>query len=430
MAKLQVKANDLKQAIAAVQALTKGMPGAGVGTGDAKCAILRSCDGFSIVSSTDRTTAEVVLPTMSFVAPPAPGDLDEWNGKSDMTASMLVGFANADDVASLMTKLGTADLAVEVARDNHRLVIRCGRSENQFDIVDPRLIPSRFTRFDGGNAKHAYTLSSDQLEWFAATVGELGAMIAPSVSHPGFGSVVFNAYPSKSRPLTISGNSDADGYSVIYTTIIASELDFEMLVPKPLASGFNAFVKALGKTDGDTSFEVVVDNRRVKTLILRNGGYMISVACSADAFPFTATDNILKMAASPAVSARVKYKEINGMLGRTGVSAGAGSITTLEITDGGMLSLVQHDALTTSNVLARDAIELDGLVKFPGQSTEVSTIVRTDVLRKAVATMKQADAFSVSITAENRPGANGKLILEHDYNIAVETAVLMGIRKR
>ena len=288
-AKMKAKAGELKSAMGAVQALSKKLPGGGVGSGDAKCALLFSERGFSLVSSTESTTVEIALPSVECVGEPDPSDLARWDGAADLSDEMLVGFAAEIELHKLLGKYKKDDeLELELDRATHRLFVSRERAENKFDVIDPRMIKSSFNRMHA-DARTAFTLSADQAQWFADTVGVLADYVQTSVQHPGFGCVGLDAKPSADNTLRLSGNSNTNGFSAIYQTVVASAFDFEMLVPKGLAQGLKSFVAEIGTDAGDLDIGVVLEDAkgreaRAKTLVLKTGAYSMS--------PFTSEESI------------------------------------------------------------------------------------------------------------------------------------------
>lgn len=424
--KLEIETKELKQAVSATSALVKKMPSE-LSTGDAKFALLRDTKGFSIVTAFDYFTSSIPLPSVQIVGT-GEEDITVWNEQGNVSENNAIGIVNDGELVSLLSKLtGVKKVTLDIDRSKQVMSISDEAGKHyRFDIRPPKKVMASFFRSISG--EQAFAFSQDDLTWFCSTVSTLGSMIKPSASKPGYGCVCMSALPSAAQALQVSGNSDSDGYSMIYDTPIASKFDFTALIPKITAEGLNAYLTQMGGAAGAVDVHVGVGNDgKASSIAFSGDAFMLSLSCMTDDFPFKALGRIIQMVASPQYEEVFAQDVLKKTVDRLGVFAkGENAVTVVELLDGGMAVLSQKADAISRMIDAKEDCPATSLVTFPQDSTKGSTTVLTGVLKKTLTLFPAKSDIKVGITESGQ--GNGKLALRGDDGTASITAVLLGMR--
>lgn len=433
MVRFTIEANEFNKALRAIQNLTREMPASSIGAGDARCALIRTTEGASIITCSDVFTAEIKL-TITFIGTLGTSEFDKWDGRTRISPSMLIGFASDNDVKTLISRVDEKTVEVEFDRAKNMMTVRTTKGRFNFTTVEPRLIATRFQR-PNSNVEKMCELNGEQAEWLTSTMGKLASIVPPSSSQPGFGTIVVSAYPSEGEPLNISGSSDAQGFSIDFRTTLTSGDELEMLVPRPLAAALKGFVTEIGKESGGAITLGVVRNAgtsRAKTLVFQGGRYMVAVACDDSFFPFKSIAKIAAANRDARARISVPYKKFQKMLQR--VKAGSddklnAAVTHINVSDGGVLELKQFNTAVLQNAVSEESIDVGNMTAFPDDVANVSVTVKTSVLMKVLPLCSDLTDLELIIT--NAPqGQSGKLVIWHDYGIAQLSAVMVAVRTR
>ena len=422
--KIEIETKDFKQAVSATSTLVKKMPSE-MSANDARMALLRDSSGFAIVSSYDYFSSSISLPTASILGSEENG-LEAWDEQSQINDSNVVGFAKDAELASLLSKLsGVKKLILDIDKARQVMTVSDGGSKvYRFDLRTPKKVVANYYRSIGGES--CFVLGPEQMEWFCQTVSNLGRMIKPSSSKPGYGNVCLSASPSKEETLRISGNSDADGYSMIYDTVVTSREDFTALIPKVTAEGLSTYMKQFGSKHGVVDVHLVInDAGKATSISMISDTFSLSLSCMTDDFPFLALGRILGMVSAPPAEEVFKQDELKTVLDRLGIFANQeNAATAIELLDGGAATFSQKMDAISRAVDAKESCDAESVKAFPSDSAKESTTVLTSVLRKGISLFPAKSEVKVGIV----PGGGGKLALHGDDGMAKITAVIMGLR--
>ena len=423
--KIEIDTKDFKQAVSATATLVKKMPSE-MSANDARMAILRDRSGFAIVAAYDYFTSSISMPTATVLGNGENG-LEEWDEESQVSDDNVVGFAKDAELTKLLPKLSTTKkLILDIDKARQRMTISDGGTKSyRFDLRTPKKVIANYYRSIGGES--CFAMGPEQMEWFCSTVSTLGSMVKPSSSKPGYGNVCISATPSKQEALRVSGNSDADGYSMIYDTVISCREDFTALIPKVTAEGLSTYMKQFGTQTGTVDVHITKnDEGKATSFSMLSDSFSLSLSCMTDDFPFMALGRILDMVKAPVFEETFKHDELKKSLDRLAIFAASdNSATVVELHDGGVATLSQKmDALTRA-VDAKEDCDAESIKAFPDDETSGSTTVLTTVLRNGMGLFPAKSEILVGIV----PGrGSGKLALHGEDGIAKITAVIMGLR--
>lgn len=426
--KLSVPTKEIKNALDAILAVSKKIPN-DIQPGDAQGAIIRRDQGYSIVCTHDYCNVEVLLADVV-----AAGDEDEviaiWDGKSNIGAENVLGIYDMSKLCALLAKLTSAAKEITFSFTEDKKVMHVSTDngkEYNFDMALPRKI---MAIYHGVEQKTKVSdMTSSQFSWFCSALSNLGKIVKPSVSRPGFGCVVLTAYPTDSKTITLSGNSDAEGYSFVYTSRILSHIDFTALLPKNLCEAFGAFFSKIGTPEGDVCVSAEIDDQnRASELVFSSEKFSVSFVCMKDDFPFKAIDGIVATARTPYCMYQTKRDEIKKTVDRLSVFAkNDEAVSEIHVLDGGTVEMIQRKNVTSNDKPARETCSSGVLAHFPEQIPSLGTSVKTDVLKSMLGIVPAAPDMSF-VVCETKPGSARRLaILSSDDNSDI-TAVLLGLR--
>lgn len=429
--RLKVKTKELKNAVMSGEAMSKKIPN-DITPGDAFASLLRREDGFSWVVVHDYFTIEVKLPSMEEV-----GVCDEdifvaWDGTSSVAEDNVLGIIAMNHFVSLLAKIGSSkDMTFVVDSDKRRMKIEVdGSKEYHIEMAHPRKLLANYATICAQKSENTLvTFTSSQFGWFCSAVSSLGKVVKPSVSKPAFGNVVMTAYPTQSKPLVVSGNSNDEGYSVVYTSHILAEHDFTALMPKNLSEGFNSFLSKLGMPEGDVEMSGNIDEDMcVQKLFFSNDSFMVSLVCKKDVFPFQAIDGIVDMARKPYCTYRTKRDEIKKSVERLAVFAkNDEAVSEVNVLDGGSVELVQKANITSREKPAREVCSEGVLADFPEKIPSLATSVKTNVIKSVISILPATTDMDL-VVCEAMPNGSRRMALLSSDECSEITGVLLGLR--
>lgn len=430
--RLKVQTKELKSAVASGEAMSKKIPN-DITPGDAFAAFLRRPDGFSWVVVHDYFTIETKLSTMEEVGTCPDDVFVAWDESSSVAEDNVLGIHGMNNLTSLLAKLGTAakELTLVVEPSKRRMKIEAeGGKEYQIDMAVPRKLLANYATICGKKSKNELVkFTAPQFAWFCSAMSDLGKIVKPSVSKPGFGNVVMTAFPTDSKPLVLSGNSNDEGYSVVYESHILAGCDFTALVPKNLSEGFNSFLSKLGMPEGDVEMSGDIDEEQcVQKLFFSNETFFVSMACKKDFFPFKAIDGIVAAAHVPYCSYKTKRDEIKKTIDRLAVFAkNDEAVSEINVLDGGSVEMIQKQNITSREKPAREVCAAGVLEDFPEEIPSLGTSVKTDVIKSVLAIMPSDADMSLVVCEAAKNGSRRMALLSSDECSSI-TAVLLGLR--
>lgn len=429
--RLKVSTKELKEAVSATEAMAKKIPN-DIAAGDAFAAILRREDGFSWVSVHDYFTLEVRLPSMVEIGHDDEGILVPWDGKSNIDEAPVLGIYGINTLTGLMSKIGNVKELVLSCDEKKRVLHISSDDGKEYDIEMslPRKLMANYATICGQKSDNLLlSLNSDQLAWLGRTIGKMGAIVKPSVSHPGFGNVVICAFPTDSKTLTLSGNSQDEGYSVICTSTILAHADFTVLLPKGTAEGISTFLAKMKDTGGNASVYGTVDeDKSVNRLFIENDKIFATLVCKKDMFPFAQLDNIAKSARVPYCVYKTSRDEIKKTVDRIAVFAKTDdAVTEVNVLDGGSVEMIQRKGTASRERPAREICSSGVLSNFPEKIPSLGTSVKTNVLK---GTLNGIDAKTDIdlVVCESVDGKSRRMAFLSNDEFSEQTAVLLGLR--
>lgn len=426
--KLTVSTKELKGALDAAVAVSKKIPN-DIAQGDAQAAIVHRENGYRLICAHDYFSVEIALDSMTQFGHSDGNVLTTWDGTSDINESNVLGIYDMAKVCSLLSKLsGVKEVLLIFREDKRNMEIEAGdNKEYKFDMAVPRKI---IATYRGIEAKTRISeMPADQFAWFCSALSNLGKVVKPSVSKPGFGCVVMTAFPSSSKTLTLSGNSDAEGYSYIYTSYILSEVDFTALLPKNLCEAFSSFLTKMGNPEGCVEVSAAIDEeQRAGQLVFSSEKFSMTFGCMKDIFPFQAIDNIVTMARKPYCVYDTKKEEIKKTVDRLAIFAKTDeAVSEIHVLDGGTVEMIQRKNLTSNDKPARETCSDGVLSHFPEKIPSLGTSVKTDVLKNVIGLLPAKSDMSLVVCEAQGQGARRLALLAKDECSNI-TAVLLGLR--
>lgn len=426
--RFQFNTKELKGAIAALDAMAKKVPN-DIAAGDSPMTLLKRDAGWSLVAARDYFTAEVKLAEVTLVGD-NDGIIEDWDGTASIVEANTLGLINPTVLSALLSKLGASAKTILITIDNDRKKAKVDAGEGReyaLDLGPSRKVMASFRTIAA--ATPVTVLPGDQFAWFCSAISTLSKVVRPSVAKPGFGCVCLNAFPSDSKTIQLSGNSDSDGYSVIYDTMMTSGCDFTALLPKNLSEAFSAFVSKLGNPEGDVSLSVSAgSDNKASSLVFTSELFSLSVACMRDDFPFKALSKITAMARDGYCQYDTTRDEIKRCIDRLALFSKTEDATTdIRILDGGTVEMVQHKGMMTRDKSARETMDAGKLASFPLELPDVGTVIKTSVLKDTVNMIPQALDTSLTI-CRPQGNSNSRLSLIANDGTADITIVLLGVK--
>ena len=423
----QFSTKELKNAITAVDAMAKKVPN-DIAAGDSPMTLLKRDTGFSLVSARDYFTAEVKLGEVVMIGTPDDAVAD-WDGTSPITEASTIGLIEPTVLSALLSKLGAGTKTVQITidKDRKKAKINAGSGRDYTMELGPsRKVVSSFRTIKA--ATEVTVMASDQFEWFCNAISSLSKVVRPSVSKPGFGCVCLNAFPSDGKTVQVSGNSDSDGYSVIYDTVMMSKCDFTALLPKNLSEAFSAFVSKLAP-EGDVALSVILDDQqKTSSIVFTSDSFSLSVACMKDDFPFKALSKITAMARDGYCQYDTDRDELKKVIDRLALFSKTEDATTdVRILDGGTVEMVQHKGMMTRDKSARETLESGTLSAFPLELPDVGTVIKTSVLKSTI-NMIPGKLDTALTICKPQGNSNSRLSLIANDGTADITIVLLGVK--
>lgn len=427
--RLKVQTKELKSALGASEAMSKKIPN-DITPGDAFAAILRREEGFSLVAAHDYFTTEIKLSSMQQVGTDDEGICVAWDGVSSVGEENVLGIYGINELVSLLAKMTGAakELVFIFDKDKRRMKIEAdGGKEYFIEMSVPRKLLANYRGIT--TQQLLVRFSAPQFSWFCSTLSALGKIVKPSVAKPGFGCVVLNAFPTDSKPLVLSGNSDSEGYSAIYTSHILANTDFTALLPKNLSEGFSSFLTKMGLPEGDVEFSATLDDAgRASKLFFTSEKFLLSIVCMKDEFPFKALDNIVAVARKPYCTYETARDEIKKAVERLAVFAkNDEAVTEINVLDGGSVEVIQRRNVTSQEKPAREVCAGGVLADFPEKIPALGTSVKTDVLKNTVSLVPATPEMRLVVCESNGNSARRMAFLSSDEFSEI-TVVLLGLR--
>lgn len=428
--RLKVQTKELKNAVASGEAMSKKIPN-DITPGDAFAAILRREGGFSWCVVHDHFTIEVSLPSMSEIGSCEEDICIPWDGTSSVAENNVLGIIGMSNFTTLLSKIGTVkELTLIVNEAKRRMKIEAeGGKEYQIEMSHPRKLLANYASWSQKSENTLVKFTSDQFAWFCSTMSTLGGIVKPSVTKPAFSNVVITAFPTQSKPLVVSGNSNDEGYSVVYESHILAERDFTSLVPKNVSEGFNSFLSKLGMPEGDVTMlgDVDEDNSVLK-MFFSNDKFIVSMVCRKDIFPFQAIDGIVEMARKPYCSYKTKRDEIKKTVDRLAVFAkNDDAVSEINVLDGGSVEMIQKMNVTSKERPAREVCSDGVLTNFPEEIPSLGTSIKTNVIKSLVSSLP-SDSEMELVVCEAQPNGSRRMALLSSDTCSQITAVLLGLR--
>lgn len=430
--RLKVQTKEFKNALMSGEAMSKKIPN-DITPGDAFAAFLRRPDGFSWVVVHDYFTIETKLSTMEEIGTCSDDIFKPWDETSSIAEDNVLGIYGMNNLVSLISKLGTAakELTIVVESAKRHLKIEAdGGKEYQIDMAVPRKLLANYATICAKKSENTLVkFTSQQFSWFCSAMSDLGKIVKPSVSKPGFGNVVMTAFPTDSKPLVLSGNSNDEGYSVVYESHILAHCDFTSLVPKNLSEGFNSFLSKLGMPEGDVDMSGEVDEDKcVQKLFFSNETFFVSMVCKKDFFPFKAIDGIVATAHVPYCSYKTKRDEIKKAIERLAVFAkNDEAVSEINVLDGGSVEMIQKQNITSREKPAREVCAGGVLENFPEEIPSLGTSVKTDVIKSVISIIPVDVEMDLVVCEAAKNGSRRMALLSSDECSSI-TAVLLGLR--
>lgn len=426
--RLTIPTKDVKNALDAILAVSKKIPN-DIQAGDAQGAIVRRESGYCIICAHDYCVMEVRLDDVE-ESGEAEGILSTWDGTSNITEGDVLGIYDMAKLCALFSKLTSAAKKVTLIFDAEKRIMEVETGdgkEYKFDMALPRKIMATYHGI--AQREKISDMTSKQFEWFCSALSKLGKIVKPSVSHPGFGCVVMTACPTESKPITLSGNSDAEGYSFIYTSHILSQVDFTALLPKNLCEAFGAFISKMGTPEGDVTVSASIDDeRRAGELVFTSERFSMSFVCMKEEFPFKSIDKIVDTARTPYCVYDTKRDEIKKAIDRLSLFAkGDDAVSEIHVLDGGTVEMIQRKNVTSTDKPARETCADGVLSHFPEQIPSIGTSVKTNVLKSTIAALPAQPEMSFVVCETSSGGARRLAMLSSDENSDI-TVVLLGLR--
>lgn len=430
--RLKVQTKEFKNAVVSGEAMSKKVPN-DITPGDAFAAFLRRPDGFSWVVVHDYFTIETKLSTMEEF-----GTCDEdifvpWDETSSIAEDNVLGIYGINNLVALLSKLGSTAKELNIVVDAQKRSMKIeadGGKEYQIDMAVPRkLIANYSTICEKKSENTLVKFTAPQFAWFCSAMSDLGKIVKPSVSKPGFGNVIMTAFPTDSKPLVLSGNSNDEGYSVVYESHILAHCDFTTLVPKNLSEGFNSFLSKLGMPEGDVEMSGDIDSEQcVQKLFFFNETFFVSMVCKKDFFPFKAIDGIVAMAHIPYCSYRTKRDEVKKTIDRLAVFAkNDEAVSEINVLDGGSVEMIQKQNITSREKPAREVCSSGVLENFPEEIPSLGTSVKTDVIKSVLSIIPNDTDMQLVVCEAAKNGSRRMALLSSDACSEI-TAVLLGLR--
>ena len=424
---ITVNVKELSQALNSIIALQKKMP-AELSRTDAGIAILRNGSSeYEVVASYEWFSVSVKLPTATGVG----DDMQPWTG-GRITQNNVIGIVEAEQLGKILSKITNKkqDAVIKHKMNaNHLSISIGGNQEYKISTNVPKKVLSNYgvTITD----KHIASLDATATEDFISTINSLAGVITTSVSQPSFGCVCIDSFEKTEGGglfIRMAGSSDIDGFSVIANTQQQADGHFTALLPKLLADSIKAFFKCFGNIETMDIGAVIGEDGKSKSLSFKSELFSLWLSCMTDEFPFNRLSMILGAVANPPVTVTTATSEFVKAISRmTIMASGDNSLTSISITDGGAIELNQYNNADVKNSLACEKLTADRVVNFPSDKAEVSTIVKTNILKKMIG-FYHPDLFYVSLTI-NANGSNGKAIFsdgtEYEEGIA---SVQLGVK--